>query len=160
MKKIALYAGSFDPITYGHLDLIERAEKIFSSLIVLVSTSQEKNLLFNLEERLSFVKEACRQWESVEVASCETLTVDFAKKKNISVLLRGIRNSADLDYELRMSWMNQQLHGGIETIFMAPKPENYFISSKLTREVAQIDPEKLEKFIPRFIVTKIQERLK
>ncbi len=159
MKKTALYAGSFDPITYGHIDLIEKAQKIFNKIIVLVSSSEKKPPLFSLKERLNLVRESVKHFQSVEVDSSEILTAEYAREKDICILLRGLRTASDLDYELRLNWMNQQINKSLETVFVTPCPKNFLISSQIIKEIAKIKPKELENFVPPLVAQKLKERL-
>jgi len=159
MKKTALYAGSFDPITYGHIDLIERAEKIFDELIVLVSISEKKIPLFSLKERVLLAKESLKSFSYVKVESSQRLTAEYAKDNNICILLRGLRTASDLDYELRLNWMNQKINSSLETVFITPQSKNFFISSQIIKEIAKIKPKELENFVPPLVAQKLKERL-
>jgi pantetheine-phosphate adenylyltransferase len=135
---IAIYPGSFDPVTNGHLDLIERGEKMFDLLIVAVLRNTEKAPLFSITERVEMLREVTRQWSSVEVEVFDGLLVDYARKRHAGVILRGIRAISDYEYELQMALMNRKLEPRLETVFMLPGETYSYLSSKLVREIAQL----------------------
>jgi pantetheine-phosphate adenylyltransferase len=135
---IAIYPGSFDPVTNGHLDLIERGEKMFDLLIVAVLQNAEKSPLFSVNERVEMLREVTKQWTDVEVDVFDGLLVDYARKRNAGVILRGIRAVSDYEYELQMALMNRKLEGRLETVFMLPGLSYSYLSSKLVREIAQL----------------------
>jgi pantetheine-phosphate adenylyltransferase len=134
---VAIYPGSFDPVTNGHLDLIERGEKMFDTLIVAVLRNAEKQPLFSAPERVEMLREVTTQWPSVEVQVFEGLLVDFARKRGAAVILRGIRAVSDYEYELQMALMNRKLEPRLETVFMLPGEPYSYLSAKLVREIAQ-----------------------
>ncbi len=139
MKPIlAIYPGSFDPVTNGHLDLIERGTKIFDQLIVAVLRNLEKDPLFTVQERLEMLREVTRPWPNVEIDVFEGLLVDYARQRKAGVILRGIRAISDYEYELQMALMNRKLEPQIETVFMMPAEAYSYLSSKLVREIAQL----------------------
>jgi pantetheine-phosphate adenylyltransferase len=147
-ERIALYPGSFDPITNGHLDIIRRGAKMFDKLYVVLSDNIEKNSLFSLEERLDIVSEATLAFKNVEVIfSSDELTVDFANKKGATAILRGLRNNVDFDYEYSMAATNSELNDKIETVFLMSKGENLHITSSLVKEVAKFSGS-ITKFVP------------
>ena len=117
---IAIYPGSFDPVTNGHLDLIERGEKMFDKLIVAVLKNVEKTPLFSVDERVEMLREVTKQWDSVEIDVFEGLLVDYARKRGAAVILRGIRAISDYEFELQMALMNRKLEPRLETVFMLP----------------------------------------
>jgi pantetheine-phosphate adenylyltransferase len=135
---IAIYPGSFDPVTNGHLDLIERGEKMFDLVIVAVLRNAEKAPLFSIAERVEMLREVTRQWAGVEVEVFDGLLVDYARKRNAGVILRGIRAISDYEYELQMALMNRKLEPRLETVFMLPGESFSYLSSKLVREIAQL----------------------
>jgi pantetheine-phosphate adenylyltransferase len=135
---VALYPGSFDPVTNGHLDLIERGEKMFDHLIVAVLKNVEKQPLFSVSERVDMLREVTKRWESVEVDIFEGLLVDYARKRGAAVILRGIRAISDYEYELQMALMNRKLEPRLETVFMLPGESYSYLSSKLVREIATL----------------------
>jgi len=135
---IAIYPGSFDPVTNGHLDLIERASKLFDRLIVALLRNLEKDALFSLQEREEMLVESLRHLPNVSVDSFDGLLVDYARRKGAQVILRGIRAVSDYEYELQMALMNRQLEPGVETVFMLPGEAYSYLSSRLVKEVARL----------------------
>ena len=135
---IAIYPGSFDPVTNGHLDLIERGEKMFDLLIVAVLRNAEKQPLFSVQERVEMLREVTKQWPGVEVDVFDGLLVDYARKRGAGVILRGIRAVSDYEYELQMALMNRKLEPRLETVFMLPGLSYSYLSSKLVREIGQL----------------------
>ncbi len=135
---LAIYPGSFDPVTNGHLDLIERGTKIFDRLVVAVLRNLEKEPLFPTKERVDMLGEVTRQWANVEVDVFDGLLVDYARKRNAQVILRGIRAFSDYEYELQMALMNRRLESNIETVFMMPAEKYSYLSSRLVREIAHL----------------------
>ena len=135
---LAIYPGSFDPVTNGHLDLIERGTKIFDRLIVAVLRNLEKGPLFSLQERLEMLREVTQPWPNVEVDVFDGLLVNYARKRNARVILRGIRAISDYEYELQMALMNRKLEPQIETVFLMPAEAYSYLSSRLVREIARL----------------------
>jgi pantetheine-phosphate adenylyltransferase len=133
---VAIYPGSFDPVTNGHLDLIERGEKMFDRLIVAVLKNTEKEPMFSVPERVEMLRDVTRQWESVEIDVFEGLLVDYARKRGAAVILRGIRAVSDYEYELQMALMNRKLEPRLETVFMMPGETYSYLSAKVVREIA------------------------
>ena len=137
-RVLAIYPGSFDPVTNGHLDLIERGSKIFGRLVVAVLRNDGKAPMFTLAERMEMLRESTSAFANVKVDSFDGLLVDFARKMGARVLLRGIRAVSDYEYELQMAMMNRRLEPGMETIFMLPAEAYSYLSSHLVREIAQL----------------------
>jgi pantetheine-phosphate adenylyltransferase len=135
---VAIYPGSFDPVTNGHLDLIGRGEQMFDHLIVAVLKNVEKEPLFSVPERVDMLKEVTKKWDSVEIDVFEGLLVDYARKRGAGVILRGIRAISDYEYELQMALMNRKLEPRLETVFMLPGESYSYLSAKLVREIAQL----------------------
>jgi len=135
---VAIYPGSFDPVTNGHLDLIERGAKLFDRLIVAVLRNLDKAPLFTPDERVEMLNEVTQPWPNVEVDVFGGLLVDFAKRRGASVILRGIRAISDYEYELQMAMMNRKLEPNLETVFMMPAVAYSYLSSRVVREVAQL----------------------
>jgi pantetheine-phosphate adenylyltransferase len=139
MKSIlAIYPGSFDPVTNGHLDLIERGANIFGRLIVAVLQNLEKDPLFPVSERVEMLREVVRPWPNVEVDVFDGLLVHYAKHRNAQVILRGIRAISDYEYELQMALMNRKLEPQIETVFMMPSEAYSYLSSRLVKEIVHL----------------------
>lgn len=135
---IAIYPGSFDPVTNGHLDLIERGAKIFGRLVVAVLRNTEKAPLFTLAERVEMMSEATRVFPNVEVDAFDGLLVEYARKLGAHILLRGIRAVSDYEFELQMAMMNRKLEPRLETVFMLPGEAYSYLSSRLVREIAKL----------------------
>ena len=135
---MAIYPGSFDPITNGHLDLIERGSALFDRLIVAILRNAEKRPLFSVEERVQMLRETIAGLPNVEVDSFDGLLVDYAAQRSASVILRGIRAISDYEYELQMALMNRRLRPEIETVFLMAGEEHSFISSRLVKEVVRL----------------------
>ena len=133
--KVAVYAGSFDPFTYGHLDILKRSAEIFDKVLVAIAYNPDKKCILNYEERVNVIKKCTKSLSNIEVYSFDGLTVDFAKKHKASVLIRGLRNSADFEYENQLAQINLSLNKNIQTFFMVSKPEYSFISSSAVREL-------------------------
>jgi pantetheine-phosphate adenylyltransferase len=136
-ESLAIYPGSFDPITNGHLDLIERARRVFGSLIVAVLTNPDKLPLFTVTERVEMLQEATAGMPNVAVDTFGGLLVEYAKQKGAGIILRGIRAFTDYEYELQMAIMNRKLEPGIETVFLVPAESYTYVSSRLVREIFQ-----------------------
>lgn len=134
-KRIALYPGTFDPITNGHLDIINRANAIFDGVIVAIADSPDKKPMFDLMQRVNMVKLATRSLKGIEVVSFDTLLVEFAKKHQTNIIIRGLRAVSDFEYELQMSYANSSLSSEIETVFLMPSLQNAFISSSVVRAI-------------------------
>jgi pantetheine-phosphate adenylyltransferase len=140
MKNVlAIYPGSFDPVTNGHLDLIERGAKIFDRLVVSILRNFEKEPLFTVEERVEMLREVTRPWPNVEVNVFSGLLVEYARLRQANVILRGIRAVSDYEYELQMALMNRKLNPQVETVFMMPSVKYSYLSSRLVREIAQLN---------------------
>ncbi len=138
MKRIAVYPGTFDPVTNGHLDLAERGRRHFDRLIIAILRNEDKQPLFTVDERVEMLREAVAPWGNVEVDSFDGLLVDYAKRMKAGVILRGIRAVTDFEYEMQMAMMNRRLAPDLETVFFLPSEEYSFVSSRLVREVASL----------------------
>jgi pantetheine-phosphate adenylyltransferase len=137
-RVVAVYPGSFDPLTNGHLDLIERGSKIFDELIVAVLRNPDKDPLFTVEERLEMLREATQHCANIAVDSFNGLLVDYAVRRQARVILRGIRAVSDFENEMTMALMNRKLDGNLETVFMMPAVSYTFLSSRLVREIVRL----------------------
>lgn len=154
---IAVYPGSFDPITNGHIDLIERAIRIFDKLIVAVAENPGKTPLFTIEERLDMVKRTTEKYENVIVDRISGLTVDYVKQHGASVIIRGLRAISDFEFELQMALMNRRLNDEIETIFLMPSLQYSFVKSSHIKELASLGAP-LEGLAPDLVIKKLQEK--
>lgn len=135
----AVYPGTFDPITNGHIDIIRRASKIFGRIIVVVAEAIHKNTLFSLEDRAKFVKQATSDLNGVEVKTLSNrLLVDFCREVGATVIIRGLRAVSDFEYEFKMSWVNRRLYPGVETVFLVPSEEYAYLASSLVKEIASL----------------------
>lgn len=134
--KIGVYPGSFDPVTNGHLDIIERASKLFDKLIVGVGVNNNKKSLFSVEKRLEFIEVSCKSIPNVEVDSFGGLLIEFMREKNANTIVKGLRAISDFEYEFQMALMNRKLNPEIETIFMMTSSKYSYLSSSLIKEVA------------------------
>ena len=147
MNQAAIYAGTFDPLTYGHLDVIERAARIFPRVVVGVAASQEKSPLFSLEERMDLVRAATQELAGVEVAPFSGLLVDFAEQQEVEVIVRGLRAFSDFEFEFQMALTNRTMKPKIETLFLMPKQDYSYVSSSNVREVAKMGGD-IRPFVP------------
>ncbi|WP_294402159.1 pantetheine-phosphate adenylyltransferase [uncultured Clostridium sp.] len=155
---VAVYPGSFDPITNGHLDIIKRGAKIFDKIIVGVLMNVDKKHLFEIDERVRLIKRVTYDMKNVEVVSFNGLLVDLLKEYNADILLKGLRNSTDFEYELQMAYINKELDSNIETICMMSSPENLHISSSCVRQIAKFGGN-IEGLVPKEIVSDILTRI-
>ena len=155
MPKIAVYPGSFDPITNGHLDVIERAAHMFDRVIVAVAHNPEKSPMFTPQERVELTRAAVRNLKNVDVQEFEGLLVKYARERGATVLVRGLRAVADFEFEFQMALMNRRLDASVETIFLMPKDEYTFISSRLVKEIAGLGGD-----VSAFVPPDVQRALK
>lgn len=157
-KVIAIYPGSFDPPTNGHLDLIERGSKIFDELIVAILRNPDKDPLFGLNERRNMLEELTQEFKNVRVDTFDGLTVDYAAKVHASAVLRGIRALSDYEYELQMALMNRKLAPHLETVFMMPAEQYSYLSSRLVREVGRLGGS-IKDLVPEPVEQRLREKL-
>ncbi len=158
MEVAAVYAGTFDPVTYGHIDLIQRGRRVFDKLILAVAESGEKTPLFTLEERVEILKEAVKDMPGVEVDSFSGLLVDYVRSRGVRVVLRGLRAVSDFEYEFQIALTNRKLNEEVETIFMMPKEEYSYISSRILKEIVRLGGD-VREFVPPFVQKKLEEKL-
>ena len=156
MKRVVC-PGSFDPITFGHLDIIERASHLFDEVVIAVLVNHTKQTLFTVDERIDMIKEVNLKYPNVKVDSWSGLLVDYCKANNIGAIIKGLRAVTDFDYELQMSQINFQLQN-IETLFMSTAPSHSFISSSLVKEVASYDGD-VSSYLPATTLTRLKARL-
>jgi len=147
MNQAAVCAGTFDPITMGHLDVIERAARIFPRVVIAVATNSGKNPLFSLDDRIALVRESTAHLKGIEIESFSGLLVDFAEAVKVRVIVRGLRAFSDFEYEFQMALTNRKLKPKIETIFLMPKQDYSYVSSSNVREVAQLGGDTTQ-FVP------------
>lgn len=155
----AIFAGSFDPITNGHLDLIERASKLFDELQIGVLYNPNKKGLFTFEERVKLIEDCTKHIDNIKVVSFDGLLVDYCEQNNIQTLVRGIRNSADVEYELQMAHMNRELNSNIETIILPTTTKYSYVSSSLIKELLKFDAN-IENLVPKVIVEELKKKSK
>jgi pantetheine-phosphate adenylyltransferase len=153
----AIYPGSFDPLTNGHLDLIARAAKIFDHLVVAILRNSSKNPLFTVEERVAMLTEGTAEFDNVSVSTFDGLLVDFARVQRAHAVVRGIRAISDYEYEFQMALMNRRLAPDVETIFMMPDAKYSFVSSRLVKEVFRLGGS-VDGLVPKFVVERMKDK--
>ncbi|MGQ9662338.1 MAG: pantetheine-phosphate adenylyltransferase [Kiritimatiellia bacterium] len=157
MRSIAIYAGTFDPLTYGHLDLIVRSAQIFEKLILAIAISTPKQVLFPIEERVAMAKAAVAELGNVEVDSFNCLLVEYARSRGAKVLIRGLRAYSDFESEFQMALINRKLAPEIETLFMMPKETHSYVSSSTVKQVAALGGD-ISEFVPPVVEKAVRER--
>ena len=155
--RYAIYPGSFDPITLGHLDLIHRASQLFDSLIVAVAHNEAKKALFTVEERIAMIEESVNGSSGITVKRLDGLLVDFARQENAFVVIRGLRAVSDFEFEFQMALMNRRLEPGLETLFLTPKEDYTYLSSRIVKEVANFGGD-ITPFVPPGAARRLQEK--
>ncbi len=156
MKK-AIYPGTFDPVTNGHIDLIRRAAALFEKVVVGVAVINDKEPLFSVEERVAMLRQAARRWKTVTVKPFGGLAVAFAREEKAGVILRGLRMLSDFEYEFQMTLTNRRLDPGIETVFMMPSAEYSYLSSRLIKQAGFLGAD-VSSFVPRFVAQRLKEK--
>ncbi len=157
MKKRAIYSGTFDPITKGHLDIIKRAKNIFDEIIIAVAKNREKNVLFDIDKRVLMIKEATKTIDGIKVIEFNSLLVDFANRHNIKTIIRGLRAVSDFEYELQMGYANSSLDSNIDTIYLMPSLHNAFISSSVVRSILKYGGD-VSHLVPKEILKILKEK--
>lgn len=157
MNITAIYPGTFDPITNGHLDLIARATRIYDKVIVAIAVNRDKAPLLSLDERVELVKQVTGEYTNVEVTGFDTLLVECAKKHGANVILRGLRAVSDFEYEFQLAGMNRRLSPDLETMFLTPAEQYEFISSSMIREIAKLGGD-VSSFVPDVVRQKLTEK--
>lgn len=159
MKKLAIYPGTFDPITFGHLDVIQRASELFDIVIVAVLENASKKPLFSKEERVEMIKHSIQGLTNVEVDVFDGLLVEYAKKKGAIAIIRGLRAVSDFEYEFQMALMNRKISNGITTVFLMPHEKYTYLNSTIVRELARLKVN-VSDFVPPFVAEKLKEKFK
>ena len=159
MKRVAVYPGTFDPVTNGHLDLCERGRRHFDRVILSVLRHDQKQPMFTIPERVEFLREATSQWNNVDVSSFDGLLVDYARDAGATIILRGIRAVTDLEYEMQMAMMNRRLDETLETVFLVPSEAYSYVSSRLVREVASLGGS-VDGLVPPVVASALAEKFK
>ena len=162
MKKVAVYPGTFDPITFGHIDVIKKALKVFDKVVVAVSDGANKNYLFNPVERIEIIKKALffdlkLEKKKIEIISFTSLTTDLCKKYKSNIILRGLRAVSDFEYEFQLAGMNRKLNNNIETIFLMSDVENQIISSRFVKEITRLGGD-IKKFTTKSTINSLKEK--
>src|SRR5205085_477766 len=157
--KRAIYPGSFDPVTNGHLDVVGRAGRLFEEVIVAVARNDEKQPLFSLKERLDLLEQTVGKIAGVRIAQFDGLLVEFAVAQKASAVIRGLRAVSDFEFEFQMALMNRKLKDSVETIFLMPKEEYTYLSSRLVKEIARLGGD-VTKFVPAVVATALGEKFK
>lgn len=159
MKKLAIYPGTFDPITYGHLDVIQRASELFDIVVVSVLVNAAKTPLFTKEERIEMIRESVQGIHNVEIDEFDGLLIDYAKQKGAIAIIRGLRAVSDFEYEFQMALMNRKISDGITTVFLMPHEKYTYLNSSIVRELARLKAN-VSDFVPPCVVKKLQEKFK
>jgi len=157
--KIAIYPGSFDPITNGHLDILERALRLFDKVVITIARNSAKNPLFTEKERIALIQKATKDYRNVEVDSFDGLLVKYVQKKNAIAVVRGLRAMTDFEYELQMALMNRKLDEKMETVFLMPNEKYTYLSSNFVREIARLGGD-VSKFVPPVVLKALQQKNK
>ena len=157
--RTAIYPGSFDPLTNGHLDVVQRAAKLFDRVIVAVAKNEDKHPLFTLDERLDLVKQAVRQMPAVEADTFDGLLIDYVLRRKAQAIVRGLRAVSDFEFEFQLALMNRKLNDNIETIFMMPKDTYTFLSSRIVKEIARLSGD-VSAFVPAHVEAALRKKLK
>ncbi len=157
MKITAIYPGTFDPVTDGHLDIIARASRLFDKTIVAVAVNQDKSPLFTVEERVGLIKAVTDSFNNVVVKGFDNLLVDFAEQQGANVVLRGLRAVSDFEYEFQLAGMNRRLSPTLETMFLTPAEQYEFISSSMIREIAKLKGD-VSSFVPKIVEQRLFEK--
>ena len=154
MSRIAIYPGTFDPITNGHLDLLVRATKIFDKVIIAVADNPRKNPLFSIDERIEMIEAVSGDIDNIQIEAFDDLLVNYVGRKNANFVIRGLRAVSDFDYEFQLASANRRLDENVETIFLTPSEANYFISSSLVREISFYQGD-VQSFVPKYVEEKV-----
>ncbi len=159
VKRTAIYPGTFDPITLGHVDIVQRALKLFDKIVVAVTSNPQKKSMFSLKERVSLTRKSFAKFPSVEVDSFDGLLVDYAKKRNCNVILRGLRELSDFEHEFQHAIVNRKLAGSIETVFIMTSAKYFYLNSTVVKEIALLHG-KLDCFVPKAVEEALRKKFK
>lgn len=154
----ALYPGTFDPVTKGHLDIMERALRIFDFLIVAVAANPQKRTLFTGEERVEMIREETQGWENIHIESFDGLLIEYAHIRGAQSIIRGLRAVSDFEYEFQMALTNRSLNSDIETVFLMPNEQYTYLNSTIVKEIARLGGD-VSQFVPKGVERRLQERL-
>ena len=154
----AIYPGTFDPITYGHLDVIERAARLFPKVIVAVASNEPKQPLFSLQERIQLAREACRHLPNVEIEGFSCLLIEYVRARGVKVIIRGLRAVSDFEFEFQLALTNQRIDDKVETIFMMPRETFTFLSSRIVKEICRLGGD-VSPFVPPNVQKALEQKL-
>lgn len=157
MTTRALYPGTFDPITSGHVDITERAAKLFDSVVIAIASSEKKSPLFSLEDRINLAKKSLAHLNNVEVLGFNVLLTQFANEQHANIIIRGIRSVTDFEYEFQLAYMNRKLSGKVETVFLTPSESLTYVSSSLIREIASLNGD-IEPFVTKPVAEALRHK--
>ena len=155
---LAVYPGSFDPVTYGHIDVVKRASKIFDRLIVAVAHNFEKNPLFSVDERIEILKKDLKEIPTIEIDSFQGLLVDYARRRGARIIIRGLRALSDFEYEFQMALTNRKICDDVETVFLMPSEQYSYLSSRMIKEIAALGGD-VEAFVPDHVAAMLRKKL-
>ncbi|MFH1729592.1 MAG: pantetheine-phosphate adenylyltransferase [Pseudomonadota bacterium] len=153
----AVYAGSFDPITYGHIDIIRRGLKLFDEIIIGVGNNQAKSYLFSVEDRIEMCTQSIKEFSNITVDSVDGLLIEFAESHNCKAIIRGLRLATDFEFELQLGMANQNINPDVESIFLLTHPKNIFVSSSMVKDIAR-NWGNVQYYVPKFVAQKLGEK--
>ena len=156
-NKIAIYPGTFDPVTFGHLDVLERAAKLFDKVIISVAVSSAKKTLFTVDERIGLIRKTASKIKNIEIDVFEGLLVKYAEGKNAGAIIRGLRAISDFEYEFQMALTNRKISSKVETVFLMPNEKFSYISSSLVKEIAAYGGD-VKSFVPRIVAANLKKK--
>jgi len=159
MKRIGVYPGTFDPVTNGHIDLVERSLRIFDQVVVAVAANPKKQPLFSLEERVALFRKVTAKWKNVSIEGFDGLLVDYVRRKKAAAIIRGLRAVSDFEYEMQMALMNRRLDCTIETVFLMPSEEYSFITATIVKEAASYGGD-VSTLVPRPVIARLNKKFK
>jgi len=158
MNRTALYPGSFDPVTFGHLDIADRALRVFDNVIIAVADNPYKNTMFTAEERVAMLEEVTREFDNIKVTRFQCLTVQYAHQCGVVAIIRGLRALSDFEYEFQMALTNRAISPEIEMVYMMPQQPYTFVSSSMAKELAAFDGE-IDKFVPNIVADMLRRKM-